>query len=81
MRQLADIAHPEFKVTLFAWNNKYLLKFEDTWLEQTYKVGQLDLTSEADAISLVHNEAFISQVKETFNTMKANWHKALAPLL
>ena len=81
MRQLADIAHPEFKVTLFAWNNKYLLKFEDAWVEQTYKVGQLDLTSEADAISLVHNETFINHVRETFITMRTNWQQALAPLL
>lgn len=81
MRQLADIAHPEFKITLFAWNNKYLLKFEDSFLEQTYKVGQLDLSSEADAIGLVHNEIFIEKVKATFALMKTNWQQTLEPLL
>ncbi|WP_317172155.1 hypothetical protein [Hymenobacter sp. BRD67] len=44
MRHVADIPFPQVKITLLAWNGKYLLKLEQGPLEQTYKVSELDLT-------------------------------------
>jgi hypothetical protein len=44
MRHVADIPYPQVKITLLAWNGKYLLKLEQGPLEQTYKVAELDLS-------------------------------------
>ena len=44
MRHVADIPYPQVKITLLAWNGKYLLKLEQGPLEQTYKVTELDLS-------------------------------------
>ena len=49
MRHVADIPHPTVKITLLAWNGKFLLKLEQGNLEQTYKVAELDLTTGTDA--------------------------------
>ena len=47
MRHVADLPHPQVKITLLAWNGKYLLKLEQGPLEQTYKVAELDLSGTA----------------------------------
>ena len=44
MRHVADIPYPQVKITLFAWNGKYLLKLEQGLLEQTYKVPELEMS-------------------------------------
>ena len=44
MRHVANIPYPQVKITLMAWNGKYLLKLEQGPIEQTYKVAELDLT-------------------------------------
>lgn len=56
MRQLADIPHPDAKITLFSWNGKYLIKLEKGPLEQTYKVSELDVTSDDDVRALLDSE-------------------------
>ncbi|MEL6538609.1 MAG: hypothetical protein AAFQ98_24530 [Bacteroidota bacterium] len=79
MRVLGDISHPKYKVTLFGWNGKYLLKFEVGSLEQTYKVDELDYTEE-EVKGLVNDTDFIASVTEGFNRMGAGLGKALSTL-
>lgn len=38
MRILEHIPHAHFKVTLFEWNEKYLLKLETPSMEMVYKI-------------------------------------------
>lgn len=77
MRQLAIHTFPAFKLTIFAWNGKYLLKYEQEGLEQTYKVAETDLTSEADLQQIIQDEELQKQVLETFNQMRGNWYASL----
>ena len=44
MRIVAELPHPDFKITLFSMNQKYIVKFEQGQLEQSYKLSELDLT-------------------------------------
>lgn len=69
MRQVANIPHPEFTVNLYAWNNKYLLKFEHQWLEQTFKLSEMDVTGDADVIAIVNDPDFITAVRDNFARM------------
>ena len=75
MRQLAVIAHPEAKITLFNWNGKYLIKLEKGQLEQTYKVSELDLTSEED-IHLLLDEEFMRAAVSRFAAMQQDLQAA-----
>lgn len=76
MRIVGDIPHTQCKITLYAWNNRYLVKLEQGYLEQTFKIDQYDLTSEADLLTIV-NEDFIRQALQRFDEMGQAWGKAV----
>ncbi|NJO01163.1 MAG: hypothetical protein HC880_05195 [Bacteroidia bacterium] len=70
MRVVANIPHREFGITIFAWNHKYLIKFEKENLEQTYKISEFDILSEEDIQSVLENETFMNKVAERFEDMR-----------
>jgi hypothetical protein len=76
MRIVGEIPHPICKITLYSWNNRYLIKLEYGLLEQTYKVNQFDLTGEADLYTIV-DEQFVEQALKTFREMEKNLKVAL----
>lgn len=76
MRILGEIKHPDCKITLFSWNNRYLIKFEDGLLEQTFKIDQFDLESENDLTKVV-SEAFIQDAVSRFHAMHTSLRTAV----
>ena len=76
MRIVGEIPHPICKITLFSWNNRYLIKLEYGLLEQTYKINQFDLTGEGDLYTIV-DEQFVGQALNTFREMEKNLKVAL----
>ena len=76
MRIVGEIPHDVCKITLFSWNNRYLIKVELGLLEQTYKVNEFDVTSEADLYKLVDN-TFINDALNRFNEMERSLQQAL----
>jgi hypothetical protein len=76
MRIVGEIPHDVCKITLFSWNNRYLIKVELGLLEQTYKVNQFDIGSEADLFKLV-DESFISDALDRFKEMDETLGQAL----
>lgn len=80
MRVVAEIPHPQFKITVFSWNEKYLIKLEAGPFEQTYKVAALDLTSEDDVKEIL-NEEFLKEAGQIFLQMRQSFGKALSGVL
>lgn len=76
MRVIGEINHPECKVTLFHWNNRYLIKIEQDLLEQTYKVAEYDVPTEDEARRLV-DEEFLAAALRQFSAMRQALHDAL----
>lgn len=72
MRFVQDIPHPHFRIGLYAWNNKYIVKIDAGLYEQTYKVSELDV-SDLDAVTTLLDEAFLNQVAVRFREMDADW--------
>jgi hypothetical protein len=68
MRVVKETTHPECKITIFHWNNKYLIKLEAGPFEQTFKISELDLSSEDDLYKIL-NEDFISDAMARFADM------------
>jgi hypothetical protein len=68
MRVVKEISHPECKITIFHWNNKYLIKLEAGPFEQTFKIHETDLNSEEDLHKII-NEDFISDAVARFADM------------
>jgi hypothetical protein len=76
MRVVGEIPHPDCKITLFAWNNRYLIKFEQGFLEQTFKIHEYDVTSEAELQMLI-DETFIRETLTRFEAMGASLRNRL----
>ena len=76
MRVVGEIPHPNCKITLFSWNNRYLVKLEQGYLEQTYKIDQFELSGDSDLLRIV-NEKFIEGALERFNEMNQSWATAI----
>jgi hypothetical protein len=76
MRVVTEIAHPEIKITIFHWNNRYLIKLEAGPFEQTYKIQEFDVDSEEDVKKLVSDE-FIHSAIDRFNQMADSLQQAL----
>ena len=77
MRIIAELPHPACKITLFNMNQKYIVKFEQGQLEQSYKLAELDLTGGgANEIFQMLDEDFIATVVERFKTMRSDFSYA-----
>jgi hypothetical protein len=68
MRVVGEIPHPQLKITIFSWNNRYLIKLEAGPFEQTFKVSEFDVTSEEDVKNMVDSE-FLQEAEARFNDM------------
>lgn len=75
MRIIAELPHPDFKITIFHWNNRYLLKIEQGYLEQTFKIDQFDL--EEKELEKVLDQTFLNQVALRFAEMHASLRDAI----
>jgi hypothetical protein len=76
MRVIADIPHEACKITVFAWNGRYIIKLERGLLEQTYKVDEFELRG-VNEIKMLLDDAFMQQVLARFNTMQLDLQAAL----
>lgn len=77
MKIIGEIPHPSCKITLFAWNNKFIVKFERDNLEQTYKVNEYDLTGEDGLKELVSDEKFLEKIMRRFSEMDSDWEEVV----
>ena len=76
MRVVREITGKPCKVTVFSWNEKYLIKLEYGPFEQTYKVSMMDyLEEELDDIL---SDQFISEAMERFQLMGESLKKAIS---
>ncbi|HEU5292593.1 MAG TPA: hypothetical protein VFU05_18220 [Cyclobacteriaceae bacterium] len=79
MRIIGEIPHSQCKVTLYHWNNRYLIKLEKNGLEQTFKVDQFELASDKDLQALV-DELFIQKALIRFDDMERTMSESLQKL-
>ena len=73
MRVISENTKENLKITLFSWNEKYILKFEQGLLEQTYKISQLDVCGEQEVLEILDNEDFITKINNNFEKMRNEW--------
>lgn len=79
MRIIGEIPHPACRITLFQWNNRYIIKLEKDYLEQTFKIDQFNLSSEKD-LSAIVNDTFIEEALLRFTAMDQSLRKPLENL-
>jgi len=75
MRVVGEIEHPECKITIFHWNNKYLIKLELGPFEQTFKLNEFDISTEAD-LRMIVDADFIKKAMARFADMSQSLSEA-----
>ncbi|MDG1260798.1 MAG: hypothetical protein P8H59_00500 [Flavobacteriales bacterium] len=75
MRVIAEIPHQVMKITIFAWNEKYHIKYEVGQFEQTFKIGQTDVTG-VDDLKKMSTPEFETKVLKRFVEMRSDFAEA-----
>ncbi|MEE1885544.1 hypothetical protein [Pedobacter flavus] len=77
MRIIAELPHPDCKITIFNMNQKYIVKLEQGPLEQSYKISELDLAGGGvnDVFEII-DDAFIQEALQHFSQMRLTFHNA-----
>lgn len=76
MRVVAELPRPDCKITIFSMNMKYIVKFEQGLLEQTYKLSEIDLTDGVNGVFQMLDEEFIRTVVARFKPMAEDFKAA-----
>ena len=77
MRIVGEIPHPSCKITIFAWNNRYLIKLENGMFEQTFKINQFDVSGDSEVFQMV-DETFVREALIRFEEMSGSLHAAIS---
>ena len=72
MRVIGELPNDYCKVSLFQWNEKYLVKFELGLYEQTFKIDEYEV-ADVEALKSLISEEFIKKVMQRFDEMHADW--------
>lgn len=71
MRIIGTIDHPVIKISIFSWNEKYIVKAEAGFFEQSYKFRQDDF-KDIEQLKEFFDELMMQQLHETFKKMSAD---------
>ena len=73
MRIIAELPHPEFKISILNMNRKFIVKIEQGNLEQTYKIAEADLTEDVNSVFEILDDEFLKAVSVRFDDMRKDW--------
>ena len=79
MRVVREFEKEDVRISVFSWNNKYLIKFEQGPFEQTFKVPETDILEESDLDAFYEGE-FFEAVNNRFKEMGQSFQKLLENL-
>lgn len=79
MRVVGSIPHPEIKITIFQWNNRFLLKLEWGLFEQTYKIDEYEFNSDEEVKTILTPD-FLEEALSRFQEMAKSLQKATSNL-
>lgn len=72
MRVIAEIPHPQIKITVFSWNAKYIVKLEAGNFEQVYKISETDVNG-LDQLKEMLSPGFINSCIQRFLSMRSDF--------
>jgi len=76
MRIIAELPHPDFKISILNMNNKFIVKIEQGNLEQTFKIAEADLLDGVNSVFEVLDDEFLKTVSTRFAEMRRNFNEA-----
>lgn len=76
MRVVQETSKDGIRLSIFSWNNKYLIKYELGPMEQTFKIPEMDVLDESDLQGFFEGD-FFDAVKDRFKEMGETFRKKL----
>ena len=76
MRIIAELPHPEFKISILNMNQKFIVKAEQGTLEQSYKIAEMDLTDGVNSVFELLDEEFLTKIAARFTEMRKDYNEA-----
>lgn len=76
MRTIAEIPHPDCKITIFSMNQKFIIKFEQGNLEQTFKIAEMNVTDGVNGVFQIIDDEFIQKIISQFEEMRTTFSEA-----
>jgi hypothetical protein len=76
MRIIAELPHPDFKISILNMNNKFIVKIEQGSFEQTYKIAEVDLLDGVNSVFELLDEEFLKTVLARFLEMRKDFREA-----
>jgi hypothetical protein len=73
MRIIAELPHPEFKISILNMNRKFIVKIEQGNLEQSYKIAEADLVEDVNSVFELLDEEFLKTVSARFAEMRKDF--------
>ena len=75
MRLIKDIPHERYKIQIFQYNSKYIVKIELGQFEQTFKIGETDVNG-LDEVERMISPELLTNALQRFVEMRSDWSKA-----
>ncbi|WP_294673350.1 hypothetical protein [uncultured Fluviicola sp.] len=75
MRVIADIPHPRYKIQIFLYNAKYLVKIELGQFEQTFKIAETDVNGLEELKRMITDQLLRNSL-DRFLSMRTDWEEA-----
>lgn len=76
MRVIAELPHPECKITIFSMNQKFIIKLEKGVFEQVYKISEMDVPDGVNGVFRILDEPFMKNASERFSQMRSDFNEA-----
>lgn len=77
MRTIAEIPHHTFRISVFSYNSKFIVKIELGQFEQLYKISEMDVNGLEDIRKMLTDE-FLENCMDRFLTMRTDWSKSFS---
>jgi hypothetical protein len=79
MRLISNIPHERYKIQIFNYNSKFIVKIELGQFEQVYKINELDVNGLDDLKKMI-NENLLSNALKRFVEMRSDWSNSFSSL-
>lgn len=76
MRVIAELPHPDCKISIFSMNGKFIIKLEKGAFEQIYKISEIDIPEGVNGVFQLLDSEFIKSATERFSLMRSDFKSA-----
>lgn len=76
MRVIADIPHSRYKIQIFLYNAKYLVKIELGQFEQIFKIAEADVDGGVEEVKRMVTDQLLRNSLDRFLSMRTDWEEA-----